>query len=232
MVTTDKNMVKVYNSTSCDIVQAKVLQKQFPGTNFVKLSYHDDSRPVSFITESEVSALCDQAKASRHGSRDELLCLLMFQACLRVSEALDIRLNRLGIQDGKYILLVYGKGAKKKYPNGKPRLVVLPESLYIRIWAYAGKQSITDKDQKLFTITRFAVLRIVKGCALKAGINRRVYNHLLRHGGSVNRLMKTGNLKSLQMFLGHSDSKMTMRYQNTMQIIQALEVESKVTFER
>jgi len=51
----------------------------------------DYTRPVSFITETEVCRLADVAETMRHGERNELLILTMFQAALRVTEAVKLR---------------------------------------------------------------------------------------------------------------------------------------------
>lgn len=84
----------------------------------------------------------------------------------------------------------------------------------------------------IFGINRHRAWQIVKECADRAGIDRRIYCHLLRHGGAIARLKRTGNPKSLQIHLGHSDIKMTMRYLTTLQTIESLETESEVEFDR
>ena len=94
------------------------------------------------------------------------------------------------------------------------------------LWVAVGTRS--HKKPMNYQGIRIQLNKIAK----RSGINKRCYPHLFRHGGAVNRLMKTGNLKSLQLLLGHSDQKMTLRYQSTMQTLQALQVESKVVFER
>jgi integrase/recombinase XerD len=178
----------------------------------------DSTRPVSFITESEVYQLADAAKTMRDGERNELLILVLFQCCLRVSEALQLTPGHK--KDG-----IIGKGSK-------PRPVAIPEKLSYHLGDYANRAGIRQ-DDKYFPFTRVRAWQIVRQAAAKAGLDyKRIYPHLMRHGGAVTRLMKTGNLKSLQLLLGHADSKMTMRYQSTMQMVQALEVESKVQFER
>jgi integrase/recombinase XerD len=192
--------------------------------NRVVMGRRDSYRPVSFLTETDVNHMADAARTMRDGERNELLILTLFQGALRASEAVQLTPNRRQIIDGKHILAVVGKG-------NKPRLVAIPERLSHHIGDYAGRAGITG-DTRYFPITRFRALQIVKECAAKAGIERRVYTHLLRHGGAVARLAQTGNPKSLQMFLGHSDLKMTLRYLSTLQTIQSLEVESKVEFDR
>jgi integrase len=218
---TEKGLVvteKLNSSTNGEINVTK--------NNYIIASCRDTHRPVSFITEAEVYSMADQARMmGKAGDRNVLLILIMFQCALRVSECLNICLrDRVKYQNG-YILHILGKG-------NKPRIIALPEKLALRIGNYAGEHGLTV-DDKLFNITRFRVLQIVKQCAKAAGMeHRRVYNHLLRHSGAVTRLSKTGNPKSLQVFLGHNDMKMTMRYLSTLQAIDSLNIEGKVEFDR
>ena len=198
-----------------------------PGAKLpVKKGYRasEYTKPVAFITEAEVYRLADVAKAMRDGERNELLILTMFQAALRVTEAIKLKVTDKATVDSKHILLVQGKG-------NKPRLVAIPEKLSYHLGDYAQRQGLKPED-RFFPISRIRAWQIIKECADRAGIDRRVYCHLLRHGGALARLRRTGNPKSLQIHLGHSDMKMTMRYLATMQTIESLDTESEVEFDR
>jgi len=198
------------------VYQSKAIRQAFRRGEYTK--------PVSFITESEVYRLADAARAMRDGERNELLILTMFQAALRVTEAIKLRIRDKATVDSKHILLVQGKG-------NKPRLVAIPEKLSYHLGDYAHRHGLKLGD-RFFPITRTRAWQIIKECANKAGIDRRVYCHLLRHGGAIARLKRTGNPKSLQIHLGHADMKMTMRYLATMQVAESLETESEVQFDR
>jgi site-specific recombinase XerD len=211
-VTVFKNNSSLLNkSTKCKIVASR----------------HDSHRPVSFLLESEIYALSDAAKTMRKGKRNELLVLLLFQSCLRVSEALDLKLRDKVEIKSKHVLMVeHGKG-------DKPRIIAIPETLYMRLGNYASENGLVNPNEKFFTVTRVRVWQILQIASKVAGLDyKRVYPHLMRHSGSIARLKRTGNIRSLQEHLGHSDSKMTQRYLSTMQAIESLEVESKVEFER
>ncbi len=182
------------------------------------------TRPVSFITEAEVYRLASAARTMRDDERNDLLILTMFQAALRVTEAIKLRVMDKATVDNKHILLVRGKG-------NKPRLVAIPEKLSYHLGDYAQRQGLKP-DDRFFPVSRVRAWQIIKECADKAGIDRRIYCHLLRHSGAIARLKRTGNPKSLQIHLGHSDMKMTMRYLATMQVFESLETESKVEFDR
>ena len=190
-----------------------------------KVFSNDPHRPVSFLAESEVYHLTDAVKTMRDGERNELLILVLFQGCLRISECLQLTPAHRKVIEGVHVVGVIGKG-------NKPRLVPLPEKLSYHLGDFAQRTGLGAND-KYFPITRVRAWQMVRECAVKAALDyKRIYPHLMRHGGAVTRLMKTGNLKSLQILLGHADQKMTLRYQSTMQMIQALQVESKVVFER
>ena len=184
--------------------------------------HSDNTRPVSFLTESEVNAMANMARQMRDGERNELLILTTFQCALRISETLQITKQHRQVVDGKHRLFILGKGHK-------PRVMSLPEALSYRLGDYIGRHALSDTD-RLFPITRQRAWKIIKQCAVKAGIEKRVYCHLLRHGGAIARLKRSGNPKSLQIHLGHSDIKMTMRYLSTLQLMESLEIEDKVKF--
>jgi integrase len=186
--------------------------------------HSDNSRPVSFLSEVEVSAMAAAALTMRKkdAERNELLILTTFQCALRISETLQITRQHRRVIDGKHRLFIVGKG-------NKPRVIAIPEALSHRLGDYIGRSGLGDTD-KVFPVSRQRAWRIIKQCAVKAGIERRIYCHLLRHGGAIARLKRSGNPKSLQIHLGHSDFKMTMRYLSTLQVIESLEIEDKVKF--
>jgi len=184
--------------------------------------HSDNTRPVSFLSEVEVNAMAAAAKTMRDGDRNELMILVTFQLALRISETLQLTKQHRVFMNGKPRLAILGKGSK-------PRIISMPETLSDKFGNHIGKYSLSDTD-RLFPITRQRAWRIIKQCAVKAGIDRRVYCHLLRHGGAIARLKRSGNPKSLQIHLGHSDIKMTMRYLSTLQLMESLDIEDKVKF--
>ena len=214
-----ENLNRKANSKEIIVVPSKA---RLPQRRGYRVSEY--TKPVSFITEAEVYRLADAAKAMRDGERNELLVLTMFQAALRVTEAIKLMVMDKATMNNKHLLLVQGKG-------NKPRLVAIPEKLSYHLGDYAQRQDLEAED-RFFPISRQRAWQIIKECAHKAGIDRRVYCHLLRHGGAIARLKRTGNPKSLQIHLGHADMKMTMRYLATMQVVESLETESEVEFER
>src|SRR5579885_369920 len=175
------------------------------------------ARIVPYLTSEEVERLADAARVNRHGDRDALLIRFLFQTGLRVSEALGVTLADLRVVDGHPALRVMGKGKK-------PRLVACPERLVEQLQAYAYRHGIGVRD-RLFPISRKSAWRIVKQAGERAGLNKRVWCHLLRHSDAIERLRQTGNPRALQIHLGHSSPVMTMRYLSTLTAEDAVRIQ-------
>lgn len=177
---------------------------------------------VPYLSPEEIGLLCQAVKAKRQGERDELLIRLLFETGLRVSEALQITLSHLQQFEGRPVLKILGKGRK-------PRLVACPKALGESLQAYAYRKGL-DANTPVFPINRKRAHQIITEAGQKAGLNKRVYPHLLRHSDAIERLKQTGNPKALQIHLGHASPFMTMRYLSTLTAEDALRIQQQVDF--
>ena len=179
---------------------------------------------VPYLTREEVKLLVEEAKRRpRKGERDALLIQVLYQTGLRISEALSLTPSSIREFEGKPALEVLGKGRKL-------RLVACPERLADKLRAYAYKKGLGPKD-RFFPINRQRAWQILKELAARAGIQKRVYPHLLRHSDAIERLRQTGNPKALQHHLGHSSTVMVMRYLSTLTQEDSLRIQQQVEFE-
>jgi integrase len=177
-------------------------------------------RIVPYLTPEEIRRLCDGCRG-RQQDRDALLLLVLFQTGLRISEALSLTVGHLSRQPGA--LEIVGKG-------GKPRLVACPAALSHRLKAYAFDRDLGPAD-RLFPIGRKRAWQIIGAAAARSGLGKRVYPHLFRHSGAIERLRQTGNPRALQLHLGHASPLMTMRYLSTLTAEEALRINQAVRFE-
>ncbi len=83
----------------------------------------------------------------------------------------------------------------------------------------------------LFPIKRFRGYQIITNAAKKAGLEKRVYPHLLRHSDAIERLRQTRNPNALQDHLGHASPLMTLRYLSTLQEEDSLRIQQDVEFD-
>jgi site-specific recombinase XerD len=110
------------------------------------------------------------------------------------------------------MLHIRGKG-------DKPRLVpIVGESLHqALIVACEGKQRadilfVSRKNEKGEPQPYKNIKKAIKSAAARAGINKPVYNHLLRHSAATNAVIAGVNIRALQTILGHSDIRTTEMY--------------------
>ena len=174
--------------------------------------------PVNYLTEEDIKYLIGGCKRER----DKLLILLLFQTGLRISEALALTSASIRSFDGKPALEILGKGKKL-------RLVALPVNLKEKLESYAYRARIEPR-MRLFDINRSRAWQILNEARGAAGIEKRVFPHLLRHSDAIIRLRKTGNPKALQYHLGHNTMAMTLRYLSTLTQEDALRVQQEVEF--
>jgi integrase/recombinase XerD len=142
---------------------------------------------------------------------------------MRISEALSLTPRRIGTQEGGAVLYILGKG-------GKARLVACPDSLAHRLKSFAFDREL-GLDDRIFKINRKRAWQVIKEASERAGITKRVYPHLFRHSGAIERLRQTGNPRALQIHLGHASPFMTMRYLSTLTAEEALRIQQEVKFD-
>ena len=183
-----------------------------------KVTLNRVNLPVSYLTEEEIKMLVEACKRER----DKLLIMVLFQTGLRISEALALTPAAIRSFEGRPALEVVGKGRK-------PRLVALPVNLRMRLESYAYRARIEPR-MRFFRINRHRAWQILNEAREAAGLQKRVFPHLLRHSDAIIRLRKTGNPKALQYHLGHNTPAMTLRYLSTLTQEDALRVQQEVEF--
>jgi len=184
-----------------------------------KMALSKVNLPVNYLTEEEIRQLVDACKKER----DRLLITLLFQTGVRISEALALTPAAIRNFEGKPAMEIVGKGKKL-------RMVALPVNLKEKLESYAYRAKIEPR-MRFFEINRSRAWQILNEARKAAGMEKRVFPHLLRHSDAIIRLRKTGNPKALQYHLGHNSPAMTLRYLSTLTQEDALRVQQEVRFE-
>lgn len=184
---------------------------------------------VVHLNLDQVKELADAAGRSRHGERDRLLVQLLFDGCLRCSEAIGVRPCDIVQDYTGWTVKVKGKG-------NKTALVAISPTLAAQLQAYAYRHKL-DENDRIFPITRSQVFRIVTNAFDCAGIPRPRREtdqvgavHILRHSGAIERLRQTGNPKAIQDQLRHKSALMTLRYLKTISREESIQIQQGVEF--
>ena len=145
--------------------------------------------------------------------RDRAVLELLYATGMRVSELTGLSLGDLDAEYGN--ALVLGKGGKERLvPVGTVALEVLGrylDSVRPRLDRGVGKGALF-LNQRGTRLSRMSVWTIVSRAAARAGIERRISPHTLRHSCATHLLEGGADLAAVQELLGHADISTTQIY--------------------
>jgi len=141
--------------------------------------------------------------ASSQDETSRIALKLLYSSGLRVSECVKLKWGDLDLE-GKKGWVSSGKG-------GKSRRIILSKDLVEDLSNF--KQ---NKDFYVIggetPLTERTIQRKVKEAAKRAGINKKVYPHLLRHSFATHLLEQGVDIRVIQTLLGHSHLQTTQIY--------------------
>lgn len=174
--------------------------------------------PQSFphaLSENEVHNLIQVVNTENfEGRRNKLLISLLYATGMRVSEACALQVANLCLQDE--FIRVFGKGRKERLVPISPALISDIEE-YLRYHRTKIKLQTRHKDTIFISkrgrgLSREMVFLILKKYAQKAGINKQVSPHTLRHSFATHLLYHGADIRSIQAMLGHESLSTTEIY--------------------
>jgi len=157
------------------------------------------------LDRSELGAFLVQAGLSNE--RDHALACLLALNGLRVSEALGCDITDLGLERGHHTVKVTRKGGKEIVAPLAPRTA---RTVYLAVGErQTGPIFAMDDAQRM---DRHQAARIVARLARRAGIDKRISPHSLRHSFITAALDAGVPLRDVQEAASHADPRTTMRY--------------------
>jgi site-specific recombinase XerD len=150
------------------------------------------------LDRNEIGALLVAAGLGAPGEH-ALISLLALNG-LRVSEATGADIDRLGIERGHRTLMILRKGGK----------IRTARAIDLAIGERLDGPIFTGPDGQ--RLDRHAAGRIVRRVARRAGINKPVGPHTLRHAFITAALDAGVPLRDVQEAASHADPRTTMRY--------------------
>lgn len=171
-------------------------------------------RHLDLISSDELKRLLNSSDGEDLKSlRDKAILELLFSTGLRVSELcslsrdVDIDADELSVRGkGEKIRVVFiSPEARKAVKNYLNKRTDIDDALFVRM----GRENARGGDLRL---DPRSVERIIKQCAIKAGISKKVTPHVIRHVFATDLLSNGADLRSVQMLLGHSNISTTQIY--------------------
>ena len=157
------------------------------------------------------------------GLRDTALLEFMYATGCRVSEACDLELDTLHLDQG--LVLLTGKGNKQ-------RIVPLGDCALVALLAYledgrpaliANARGATRRNRYVFLnyrggrLSRQGWFQRLREHATAAGITRDISPHKLRHSFATHLIEGGADLRAVQTLLGHADISTTQVYTHLSQ---------------
>ncbi len=173
-----------------------------------------DKRLPDFLSQKEVLELLNAPDLSTpQGQRDQALLELLYASGLRVSELVNLDIDKVNLDANE--IRVWGKGSRERMVlMGRPAAAALVT--YInqgRARLLGGKKNpalFVNRSGRRLVDRR--VQRILEKYSAVAGINRRVHPHMLRHTFATHLLDGGADLRVVQQLLGHADLSTTQIY--------------------
>jgi integrase/recombinase XerD len=145
--------------------------------------------------------------------RDRAILELLYASGMRVSELAELPMTGLDLDER--MVLVYGKGSKERLvPIGGPAARAVARYLRdVRPALERGRgRGRVFLNARGAPLSRQSVWTLVKDASRRAGIERRVSPHTLRHTFATHLLEGGADLVAVQELLGHADISTTQIY--------------------
>lgn len=175
----------------------------------------DTARPLRLpAIKSELAArILDEGEVLRmialeRHPRNHVLLLLLYAAGLRASEICGLTWEDVQARDAAGQITVLGKGSKTRH-------VLVPASAWTKLIALRGDRPASSpifRSRKRGHLQPQHIWRIVRKAAIRAGIEKAVSTHWLRHAHASHSLDRGAAISLVQATLGHASVATTGRY--------------------
>lgn len=209
------------NSISRNLVAIKMFYRFMLAEGFINedvsslIEFPRVSKKLPYaLSLREINILLDDSNFKKYlGQRDQAILELFYATGIRVSELINLKIDDINMEN--QMVKCLGKGSKERIiPFGSKAHQSL--SLYLK--EVRLRLAKDPKENALFLnnrgerLSRQGIFFLVKKYARKAGIEKKVTPHTLRHTLATHLLENGADLRSVQEMLGHSDISTTQIY--------------------
>lgn len=175
-----------------------------------------DKKVPEILSIEEINLLLDQpSDRTNKEIRDKAMLELLYATGLRVSELISIKLEDVNLTLS-FILC---------RDNNKERVIPIENAAKSALEYYIknARPDMCGDSDLLFTnlkgemMTRQGFWKLIKSYARKAGIDKDITPHMIRHSFAAHLVTNGADLKAVQEMLGHSDISTTQIYLKSRQ---------------
>ena len=177
----------------------------------ISLEKHGRKLP-SILTSREVELFLSQPDMSEKGLRDKAMLELLYATGIRVTELISLNLEDINLSVG---FLACRAGDRERVI---PLYKVAVRSIQNYLERVRPNLPVEAGETALFVningkrMTRQGFWKIVKGYQAKAGIQKEITPHTLRHSFAAHLLENGADIRDIQEMLGHADVSTTQIY--------------------
>ena len=200
---------------SVDTIVGRIAALRFFFVRVLRRRYRDidlvypkrSERLPVILSEEEVARVIESAATSYH----RVILMTLYGAGLRREEL--CRLKVTDVDSQRMVLHVrQGKGRKDRDVTLSPRLLEVLRDYWKRRKPKTYLFPSYHSKRREQPISSRTVYYAVSEASRRAGIQKKVYPHLLRHSWATHLLERGTDLRSIQMLLGHFDLEATTIY--------------------
>ena len=176
-----------------------------------------DRKIPEILTNKEVELFLEQPKCvDEKGYRDHAMLELLYATGIRVSELIGLNVNDVNLTVG--FVLCHGKEKERIIPLYQTAIKALQD--YVKD---IRPRIVSDEDEEALFVnmsgermSRQGFWKIIKYYQEKAGIEKDITPHTLRHSFAVHLLQNGADLRAIQEMLGHADISSTHIYTHVL----------------
>jgi integrase/recombinase XerD len=149
------------------------------------------------------------------GQRNRAILETMYSCGLRVSELVNLKLSNLYLDLG--FIKVLGKGNKERLVpiGGEAAKQINFYRHYVRTQIRTiklGQEDVLFLNKRGTLLSRVMIFKIIKLLATKAGVDKKLHPHTLRHSFATHLVEAGADLRAVQEMLGHKSITTTEIY--------------------
>lgn len=207
--TVTRSVASIKSFYSCMVGKGYVGQNPAKTVSPIKV----ERKLPQVLTNKEVELFLDQPECTDlKGYRDRAMLELLYATGIRVSELIELDVDDLNLPGG--ILKCFSKGKERIIPLYPTAIRALSE--YIN---NVRPQLVDSVDETALFVnmsgermSRQGFWKLIKYYQEKAGIQKDITPHTLRHSFAAHLLENGADLRSIQEMLGHADISSTQIY--------------------